>query len=142
MQVDNYYSLINSLRDNFGNLIVPEWRDYLSVELSDYSDIDTVEDMRRYIRKHKESPYSKTGGQGLAPYTPSVQQSKNRVIKISSLQEIPICLYGKQVYLYLKDHENTIVIKHLFINVINGKVLADYDINKYQVIGYCENLDL
>lgn len=141
MQVDNYYSLINSLRDNFGNLIVPEWRDFSLVELPDYGDIDTVEGMRRYIRKHKESPYSKTGGQGLASYTP-VPQSKNRVIKISSLQEIPICLYGKQVYLYLKDHENTIVIKHLFINVINGKVLADYDINKYQVIGYCENLDL
>lgn len=141
MQVDNYYSLINSLRDNFGNLIVPEWRDFSLVELPDYGDIDTVEGMRRYIRNHKESPYSKTGGQGLAPYTP-VPQSKNRVIKISSLQEIPICLYGKQVYLYLKDHENTIVIKHLFINVINGKVLADYDINKYQVIGYCENLDL
>lgn len=141
MQVDNYYSLINSLRDNFGNLLVPEWRDFSLVELPDYGDIDTVEGMRRYIRKHKESPYSKTGGQGLAPYTP-VPQSKNRVTKISSLQEIPICLYGKQVYLYLKDHENTIVIKYLFINVINGKVLADYDINKYQVIGYCENLDL
>lgn len=141
MQVDNYYSLINSLRDNFGNLIVPEWRDFSLVELPDYSDIDTVEGMRRYIRKHKESPYSKTGGQGLAPYTP-VPQSKNRVIKISSLQEIPICLYGKQVYLYLKDYENTIVIKHLFINIINGKVLADYDIDKYQVIGYCEDLVL
>ena len=103
---------------------------------------DTIENMRKYIREHQEvSPYSKTGGQGLAPYTP-VLQSKNKVIKISSLQEIPICLYGKQIYLYLKDSENTIVIKHLFINVINGKVLADYDIDEYQVIGYCESLDL
>lgn len=106
---------------------------------------DTVENMRKYIKEHQEvSPYSKTGGRGLAGgfISQKVSAQSNKVFRINSLNEIPIRLYGKQVFLYLKDSENTIVIKHLFINIINGKVLADYDIDKYQVIGYCENLDL
>lgn len=105
---------------------------------------DTIENMRKYIKEHQEvSPYSKTGGRGLVGgFSQKDSAQTNKIFRINSLNEIPIRLYGKQVFLYLKDSENTIVIKHLFINIINGKVLADYDIDKYQVIGYCENLDL
>ena len=101
----------------------------------DVIDLENPETLNKYIRRQK-FPFKERKEQENKTIFASNNENErvNRVFKLNSLDEIPTHLYGHKVYLYLKDYENTIVI--------NGKVLADYDIDKYQVIGYCEDLVL
>lgn len=106
-------------------------------------DLENPETLNKYIRRQKFPFKERKEQQDKTIFASNNENERvNRVFKLNSLDEIPTHLYGHKVYLYLKDYENTIVIKHLFINIINGKVLVDYDIDKYQVIGYCEDLVL
>lgn len=109
----------------------------------DVIDLENPETLNKYIRRQKFPFKERKEQQDKTIFASNNENERvNRVFKLNSLDEIPTRLYGHKVYLYLKDYENTIVIRHLFINIINGKVLADYDIDKYQVIGYCEDLVL
>ena len=104
----------------------------------DVIDPENPETLNKYIRSQKFPFKERKEQQNKTIFTSNNENERiNKVLKLNSLDEIPTHLYGHKVYLYLKDYENTIVI-----NIINGKVLADYDIDKYQVIGYCEDLVL
>lgn len=62
--------------------------------------------------------------------------------RINSLQDIPQEYLGTQVHLFLKDSEGNIHSELLWINCINGMILADYDYEKYKVVAFCDELDL